>query len=1291
MIKNLFTLLLFLFSSSLLSQNEADNWYFGINAGLNFNSGTPIVLTDSQLATEEGCATISDQNGNLLFYTDGNTVWNRNHTILSNGTGLLGDESSTQSAIIIKKPNDNSIYYVFTVDDTGGENGVNYSEVDMTLDNGLGGVNSNKNIQLHTPTSEKLTAIKHPSNNEFWVLIHSSISNTFLSYKINSSGVNLTPVISNVGEELSFDSQGVLKFSPDGTKVAMCSSDFGLELFDFDVDSGIVSNARTLLDSNLTYPWFYGVGFSSNSKILYASQQYVGVFQFNLEAGSTFDVVNSKIQIADLNNISNNGNFGSLQLASDGKIYVARYSSLSLDVINNPNDIGISCNYSYSAVYLEGNESRYGLPPFIQSYFNINNVTYTNTCFGDTTEFTLNNTVDSVIWDFGDPTSGANTTSTLTNPTHVFTAPGTYTVTTTTTLGTETSTITTEVVIHEQPTATQPTNMLVCDASNNGFHNFNLTTQNSAILNGQNASDFSVAYYASMTDYHNDNPIPDFTSYQNTTAYQSQTIIASVKNRSNTSCEATITFSIQVFESPRPALPADIPNLSDCDNTSVGTDTDGRIEFDLTDRDTTILNGQSNTNFEVSYFTDAAYTMQIPTSDVTTFENTSNPQTIYVRVTNINNTTCVEDTSFVLEVFELPTVTPVVALRQCDDDIDGFSFFNLTEVNEEIITNSSSYTITYYETQTLAESGTSPITNFTVYENETASTDTVWARIENANECFRTSQINLLVSTTHIPLTYIREFYKCDDGTNTSDGIATFDFSQVTTEIESFFPVGQQLIIKYYQSEAEALTEENPIPDAAISSYQNTASPNIQDIYIRVDSAIDNDCLGLGHHITLNVVSQPVANSVTINPECDNDRDGLFTFDTSTIHSTLVGSQTNVTVTYTDENGVALPSPLPNPFSTESQAITARVTNNTSQDPDVQCYVETTIDFVVNNVPIANPIAPLEQCDDDTDGIIAFDTSAVESTILGTQTGMVVKYFDENGTVLPSPLPNPFTTASQTITVRIENPLYAVCFEETNVEFIVREKPIVKIEPDTIICMTATPSKNISVENPNSTYTYTWYNQNGIQIGEGEAITINQGGVYSVIGTSQFNCDSERDEIIVIESEVATLLVENIQITDDSSNNTVEINTSNLGIGNYEFALLDIDLDIVYSFQDSPIFTNLVGGVYTVQIRDKNGCGIEEQEILVITYPNFITPNNDGHNDFWEIKGFSTSFYPSSKVYIYDRFGKVIAELPAENPIWNGDYNGKPAPSNDYWFSVQLIDSNGNIRTNKGHFSLLRK
>ncbi|HOB27707.1 MAG TPA: hypothetical protein PKJ07_06165, partial [Bacteroidales bacterium] len=100
----LFFLLVFIINETLYSQNEGNNWYFGENAGLSFNTAPPTPLTNGQLDTYEGCATVSDKNGNLLFYTDGMTVYDKMHNIMPNGSNLFGHSSSTQSAIIVPKP-----------------------------------------------------------------------------------------------------------------------------------------------------------------------------------------------------------------------------------------------------------------------------------------------------------------------------------------------------------------------------------------------------------------------------------------------------------------------------------------------------------------------------------------------------------------------------------------------------------------------------------------------------------------------------------------------------------------------------------------------------------------------------------------------------------------------------------------------------------------------------------------------------------------------------------------------------------------------------------------------------------------------------------------------------------------------------------------------------------------------------------------------------------------------------------------------------------------------------------
>lgn len=375
------------------AQQEASNWYFGENAGIRFNlDGTITVLNNGQINTREGCSSISDRNGLLLFYTDGTTVYNANHDIMSNGNGLLGDQSSTQSAIVVPKPDDDDIYYIFTVGSNQNPTGLNYSIVDMTLDGGLGAITT-KNVNLINRCSEKISAVLADCESETILLIAFSnfsgvyASNqepldTFHVFEITTAGVNTNAQRTTIPGFFANDPRGYLKLSPDGTKLASASVNNGLFLFDFDTQTRTVSNPQFLTINNaINQP--YGIEFSPNNNLLYAtaSNDYFAqdgtaenpanhqsvLVQFDLTAP---DIVASQVLI-DSRQLYRGG----LQLAPDGKIYRAQSAtylqgSPYLATINNPNEIGFACNYQHDALFLGTNNSSQGLPPFIQSFFN---------------------------------------------------------------------------------------------------------------------------------------------------------------------------------------------------------------------------------------------------------------------------------------------------------------------------------------------------------------------------------------------------------------------------------------------------------------------------------------------------------------------------------------------------------------------------------------------------------------------------------------------------------------------------------------------------------------------------------------------------------------------------------------------------------------------------------------------------------------------------------------------------------------------------------------------------------
>ena len=417
-------LILLLYSIPIFPQaGPNSNWYFGSNAGLTFNSGSPVALTNGALTTTEGVATISDNSGNLLFYTNGITVWNRNHLVMTNGTGLLGDQSSTQSAIIVQKPLSSNIYYIFTSDNDAGPDGIRWSEVDMSLSGGLGAITSNKNVALLIPSqlsSEKLCAVRNCNNQDLWIITKDWNSSVFRCWSVDPTGIGNIQSWSLAGVAPSGATQGSygqLKASPDGRKLAACY--YGLvgginkiEIYDFNPTSGFVTNAQTIS----TELGIYGCEFSPDGKVLYAGCNQGLLLQWNLCAGTLAQIQASRTVI------SNAGPFiGSLQVGPDGKIYVAR-NNTSLSVINNPNVIGLGCNYQNLSISLAGRSSRMGLPNFA-SYYNVQNITINTSQINcNTIQFTspsINFSCSlpniSYIWDFGDGTQ-----SNLQNPQHQF-------------------------------------------------------------------------------------------------------------------------------------------------------------------------------------------------------------------------------------------------------------------------------------------------------------------------------------------------------------------------------------------------------------------------------------------------------------------------------------------------------------------------------------------------------------------------------------------------------------------------------------------------------------------------------------------------------------------------------------------------------------------------------------------------------------------------------------------------------------------------------------------------------
>lgn len=380
-IYTLLVVFLCLTSGIALAQHEADNWYFGDRAGISFKSGTATEIKDGKLTSFEGCATASDKNtGDLLFYTNGDTVWNQNHQIMKNGTGLLSGRSSSQGMLIVPNPGNSKLYYIFTAPDLTGKfssSDANYTTKFhysiVSLDNPDGEVIT-KNVILLDSVGEKVTGTLDCSGRGFWVVTHHLKSSIFYSFHITASGINPEPIVSDYDFNNVRSVVGCMKISPDRTKLALASNNATppLSLFDFNAETGIVSNYNPLI-INVNMTDFYGVAFSPDNTKLYSTGKIknsnsvsLSLFQFDVSLSDPISIRNSLFT-----QTAQSGIPGALQLAPDGKIYIAESWIPSLAVIERPNLKGSACRYKENLFKItDSRVSIDGLPNFMDYIFN---------------------------------------------------------------------------------------------------------------------------------------------------------------------------------------------------------------------------------------------------------------------------------------------------------------------------------------------------------------------------------------------------------------------------------------------------------------------------------------------------------------------------------------------------------------------------------------------------------------------------------------------------------------------------------------------------------------------------------------------------------------------------------------------------------------------------------------------------------------------------------------------------------------------------------------------------------
>ena len=1112
--KKLISVLLLFFASYTYSQKEANFWYFGENAGIDFSTSPPTTLTNGQLDTTEGCSSFSSPSGDLLFYSDGIEVFNKNHELMNYADGRLandlkGNPSSTQSGMIIPKPGSNTIYYLFTVgtDFVGGAGnpnpGFNYYTIDMSSNNGFGeitdgpvnlAINPNTGVDLSERWSEKVAAVKGKDCNTFWVV--SFVQSTFYAYEVTTNGVEVNTVVTSTVDFSTNDKRGYLQVSPNGEKIAFADYSAvqnnirgSLVLFDFNNDSGEVAQ-----DSEVLIPYSaadspYGVAFSRDSKKLYTST-YNGnfnVYQFSLDATN---IPASKATIR-----TKTGFRGALQLGPNGKIYASIPQRNFLDAIENPSATASDVIYTDNAINLEGKFTAQGLPPFISSLLlpievvdsedgSVINDEDLAFCIGQNKTIipaSISGTGATYAWSFDDGTSTGviqNTKNLILNNLAISNS-GKYTLVAelTDACGNVTKfEATFNITVFEAATANPIIYPPFCDTDNDGFNTFDLQTDISAtVLGGLDATVFEVVYFDDSENANSgNNPVADM--YSNPSAYSTQTIYARVQNKeAPNACFDITSFTLAVTGLPVPETPSEYPF---CDNTTVGSDTDGFVNnFILEDKDAEILGSLDANQYVVSYHTSQNGAQTNASLDAipktTNYTNTTaNAQLIFVRVENVDNAACFDASkSFNLIVNALPILKPNPELEYCLSATNTNPTINLTLAELNISDNYLEELFKYYEDAL----GIDEITNPTEYPVISNTRKSVYVKVFNAATLCSREIVELVLNiATEDDNDYDAiQTPVCDDFTGVqgsdSDQITDF-YLDKTAIINSINPPANTNVFFYESINNRA----NSIEEINITNYRNnelagrnditTVANGIQfPIYYKILSEINNNCQGLGQfYVQINTV--PIANQVANLEVCDSTNDGDGTngiaqnFNLESQTPIILGTQnsTDYTVTYhlskADANAGNDPqiSLFENTLK-DLQTIYVRVTNNSTA-----CFTDhTSFDLIVNPLPIANFVEDIEICDDPSDGSArngfsqSIDLESQTEGILGTQDPNVyaVTYHHsleeaQNG---DNTLRTPYTNSTpnrETIFVRVYDSATRCANGISNFDVLVNPEPV---------------------------------------------------------------------------------------------------------------------------------------------------------------------------------------------------------------------------------------------------------
>jgi len=836
---------------------------------------------------------------------------------------------------------------------------------------------------------------------------------------------------------------------------------------------------------------------------------------------------------------------------------------------------------------------------------------------------------------------------------------------------------------------------VVCSDSGFGTINIYLYGKDLVDATGQN---YTFQFFETQSDAENNiNFISNPVAYSNLTSGNS-TIWIRIQDPVS-GCFSVYPISFQLVVPPR--LPASLPKIVLCD--VLGNTQDESTLFNLTVQNPLLLAAQTvQGTYQIRYFT----TQALATSntnwivDPTQFQNTSNPQTLWVRIEDTSKPgSCARVMSFVVEVTTPLVLNQPLPIIMCDTQLpnDGKMEIDLTVREQQIFGGQPPFgaVVSYYRSQQDAENDFNKIVDPKKFYN-TVNPQTIYVAVVNQYGCKSIITLTIRVLPVPEPNMTPTPLELCENGLGS--GVANFDLTQAEPSLSNF----TNYTYTYYFSEMGA--HIGPSDVTFIGDPRDVLS-GTSSVWVRVENSFTDTNQRCYTVVELELVVNPwpVVGPMTPLLACMDTPVDFTTFNLHDKDSQALGTANpaDFIVRYfvSEENAEDNVNPLPYTYvntTARLQVIWVRVENKKTG-----CFNIASFALQIEQAVYAFTPSPglTEFCETDyvNDGISLVDLSVLDSEIIGIQPladDLVVDYYRWDGTLI-----NPKTSAQvfngEVIIARVRNTNPAIlCSDTVNITIRLKNAPVVQPLLDGVVCYEYRDQRRLISGHyldtgiTESGYTIVWtrdlqpLNPDVADVLEGgRRLFVKRGGTYTVVVTGPNGCTTTRTARV---SEAPSVTIDEVKITDSfGDTNAVEV-MAYAGPG----IMLEYKLD-EGSWQDSNIFLDVTPGEHTVYVRIKGEPCEASKVITVMDYPKFFTPNNDGYNDTWNI--WSLKNQPDTKIYIFDRFGKLIKQLSPAGAGWDGTFNGQPLPSTDYWFKADYIDPKTGLNKEvTGHFSLKR-